>query len=251
MTHWPKDTAAARNAFYGDPAKGEIESQLVSVVPPFAMYYEGKRVSAIRFHRLAAPALKAALDEIWDAYGRDQTAIDRAGISRYAGAYNHRKVRGSRTKWSNHAYGAAIDINAAENAMGTAGNMPQAVIDAFCRQRAMWGGWYRGRKDPMHFEFVDNGGRAPKNPPPATQPVALADPGPSVRPAHKSKLVRGGILAWLSSVGSSGVGILSYLNNPYVLAAFVIVIVLASIGLWLVLSGRIELKKLVEQLEGG
>ena len=57
---WPKDTQAARNAFYGDPAKNQIASQLVPVVPPFAMYYEGKRVKAIQFHRRAAPALLAA-----------------------------------------------------------------------------------------------------------------------------------------------------------------------------------------------
>jgi len=39
MVTWPKDTQAARNAFYGDPGKGQIASQMVPVVPPFAMYY--------------------------------------------------------------------------------------------------------------------------------------------------------------------------------------------------------------------
>ena len=171
---WPKDTQAARNAFYGDPAKNQIASQLVPVVPPFAMYYDGKRVKAIQFHRRAAPALLAALNEIWDYCGHDQRKIDAAGVSRYAGAYNHRKVRGSDTKWSNHAYGAAIDLNAAENGLYAKGNMPQFVIDAFCRQGAMWGGWYKGRLDPMHFEFVENGGRRPTSPPPVwPRPAAL------------------------------------------------------------------------------
>jgi hypothetical protein len=51
-------------------------------------------------------------------------------------------VRGSATKWSNHAYAAVIDLNAGENALGVAkGTMPQFVVDAFCRQGAMWGGW--------------------------------------------------------------------------------------------------------------
>lgn|GEM_PF-583065 len=166
MTTWPKDTQAARNAFYGDPGKGEIAPQMVPVVPPFAMYYEGRRVKSIMFHRRAAPGLLAALNEIWDYCGRDQKQIDAAGVSKYAGAYNHRMVRGSQTKWSNHAYAAAIDLNAEENGLYAKGNMPQFVIDAFCRQGAMWGGWYSGRKDPMHFEFVDNGGRKPKSPAP-------------------------------------------------------------------------------------
>ena len=165
MTEWPKDNTAARNRFYGNPAKGEIAPKLVKVIPPFAMYYDGKKISHISFHRKAAPYLKAALNEIWDYYEHDQSKVDAAGVSRYAGAYNHRKIRGS-SRWSNHAYGCAIDLNAAENAMGTKGNMPQAVVDAFCRQGAKWGGWYKGRKDPMHFEFVDNDGRKPKSPKP-------------------------------------------------------------------------------------
>lgn len=166
MTNWPKDNQAARNAFYGDPGRGEIAPQMVPVVPPFAMYYEGRRIKAIQFHRNAAPALLAALNEMWDACGHDQKKIDAAGVSKYAGAYNHRMVRGSSTKWSNHAYAAAIDLNAEENGLYAKGNMPQFVIDAFCRQGWMWGGWYTGRKDPMHFEAVDNGGRKPKSPPP-------------------------------------------------------------------------------------
>lgn len=180
MPKWPKDNQAARNAFYGDPAKGEIEPQMVPVVPPFAMFYEGRRIKAIQFHSKAAPALLAALNEIWDACDRDQAKIDAAGVSKYAGAYNKRLVRGSQTKWSNHAYAAAIDLNAAENGLYAKGNMPQFVIDAFCRQGAMWGGWYTGRKDPMHFEFVDNGGRKPKAPlssytPPQGMMAAPAD----------------------------------------------------------------------------
>lgn len=172
MTAWPKDNQTARNAFYGDPGKGQIASQMVPVVPPFSMYYEGRKIKAIQFHRKAAPALLAALNEIWDYCQHDQKKIDAAGVSKYNGAYNHRPVRGSTTKWSNHAYAAAIDINAEENGLYAQGNIPQFVIDAFCRQGWMWGGWYTGRKDPMHFEAVDNGGRQPKNPPPVYPPVA-------------------------------------------------------------------------------
>ncbi len=177
MGRWPKDTQAARNAFYGDPSKGQIASQMVPVVPPFAMYYEGKRVKAIQFHRKAAPSLLAALNEIWDYYEHDQKKVDAAEISKYAGAYNPRKVRGSKTKWSNHAYAAAIDLDAEDNGLYSKGDMPQAVIDAFCRQGWMWGGWYKGRKDPMHFEAVDNGGRVPSSPRPVW-PRPAAAPAP-------------------------------------------------------------------------
>lgn len=156
---WPRDNQQALIDFYGTPGP-EVEAQLVPVVPPFRMTYEGKPIKSIRFHRKAATALLAALNEIWDHYGRDQATIDRLGISRYAGAYNPRFIRGSTTKWSNHAYGAAIDLNAEDNGFGKGhGTIPQPVIDAFKRQGARWGGDYKGRTDPMHFEFCDNGGQ--------------------------------------------------------------------------------------------
>lgn len=176
---WPHDNQAERNAFYGNPANGEIADQLVPVVPPFQMYFDGKPISKISFHQKAAPALAAALNEIWDYYGHDQAKIDAAGVSKYAGAYNHRMVRGSKTKWSNHAYGCAIDLNAEENGLNTKGNMPQPVIDAFCRQGWMWGGWYKGRKDPMHFEAVDNGGRTPSADAPAPSVISVVKTAPA------------------------------------------------------------------------
>ncbi len=185
MTVWPKDTQSARNAFYGDPGKGEIAAQMVPVVPPFAMYYEGRKIRAIQFHRKAAPALAAALQEIWDYCQHDQAKIDAAGVSKYAGAYNPRMVRGSATKWSNHAYAAAIDLNAADNGMYAKGNMPQFVIDAFCRQGWMWGGWYKNRTDPMHFEAVDNGGRVPKSKSPSFSAVAPLYAAPDNAPADE------------------------------------------------------------------
>lgn len=184
MSKWPKDTAAAKNAFYGNPERDEIKKQLVRVKPPFRMYYDGRPIKGISFHRKAAAALKAALDEIWDYYGHSQEKIDAAGVSDYYGAYNHRRIRG-RNAWSNHAYGIAIDLNADENPLGGGkGNMPQPVIDAFYRQGFKWGGDYRGRTDPMHFELVDNGGKVPTSPPPgAPSSPAVDDVAPEAAQA--------------------------------------------------------------------
>lgn len=54
------------------------------------MYYDGKRL--IQFHKKVAPALLAALKEIWDYCGHDQAKVDASGASKYAGAYNRRMV---------------------------------------------------------------------------------------------------------------------------------------------------------------
>jgi hypothetical protein len=158
MTKWPQDNQAALIAFYGDPGKGQIEPQLVPVTPPFRMTYEGTPVNHLVFHKKAADALLAALTTVWNYYGHDQAKLDALGISKTAGTFNKRFIRGSDWKWSNHAYGAAIDINAEENGFNVAGNIPRVMVAAFKAQGARWGGDYSGRTDPMHFEFCDGGG---------------------------------------------------------------------------------------------
>jgi hypothetical protein len=224
MARWPADNQAALLKFYGTPGP-DVERQLVDVIPPFQMYYDGKPVRRIRFHRKAADALRTALAEIWDHYGHDQRKIDALGISKYSGGYNPRKVRGSDTKWSNHAFGAAIDINAEENGFNTGhGTMPQPVINAFKRQGARWGGDYRGRTDPMHFEFCNATGY----PGPVTLPVKAfdddlpvdmptdtdADPVPAA-PAAKAGFFKRAI-QWTG--GGAGLGFLGYLTDWKVVA---------------------------------
>lgn len=177
---WPANTQSALKAFYGDPAKGEVERQLVYIYPPFKMFYpsdDGSRspVTRIRVHKKCAAAFTEAFNEIWLAYGKDQNAIDKAGLNEYNGGYEHRLIRGSTVNWSNHAFGAAIDINASQNPLGAkVGNMPQIAIDAFARVGFNWGGWYTERKDLMHFEAMDNHGHQPKNPAPNASTVTSA-----------------------------------------------------------------------------
>lgn len=154
---WPRDNVTDLIAFYGDPARDAVEPQLVKVFPPFRMTYEGKVVDdGLSFHRLAAPALERALKRVWDYYGHDQTKLDALGISKTAGTYNKRFISGTE-RWSNHAFGAAIDINAEENGFNVEGNIPIPMIAAFKAEGARWGGDYRGRTDPMHFEFCQSG----------------------------------------------------------------------------------------------
>ena len=151
MARRPHDDPRSLAAFYGNPASGEPGRQLVPVGPPFRMTCDGKPIKAIQFHKKAASALLAALNEIWEHYGRDQARIDAAGVSRYAGAYNPRLIRGRATRWSNHAY--------ARRSTSTPSRLASIPATAPCRRRwsthssvrARYGG--DGRTDPMHFEF--------------------------------------------------------------------------------------------------
>ncbi|MBN8987409.1 MAG: M15 family metallopeptidase [Rhizobiales bacterium] len=165
MPQWPRDNEAALIAFYGEPGP-QVERQLVKVVPPFVMRYDGKPIKHLLFHKKAAPALAAALEQIWQACGRDQARLDRDGVATTAGTYNPRKISGS-NRWSNHAFGAALDLDAARNGFGKGkGTIPAYVIAAFDQVGFRWGGRYKGRTDPMHFEACDDG---------RPHPVAFAD----------------------------------------------------------------------------
>lgn len=157
---FPKDTMAAKIAFYGDPRGPHgvnpkwFDANVIRVVPPFRMAYALKPIRSIAFHRKAAPALEAALSAIWEACRRDQKKIDSCGLSEFGGAFNYRLIRGS-SNLSNHAFAIAIDIAPSGNALGvTKGRMPRFAVDAFKAQGFRWGGDYKGRKDWMHFEAV-------------------------------------------------------------------------------------------------
>ncbi|MCK1407671.1 M15 family metallopeptidase [Bradyrhizobium sp. 76] len=239
MSRWPHDDPASLAAFYGDPAKDEPGKLLVPVIPPFQMYYAGKPVKQILFHRKAAGALRAALEDIWTSCGRNQARVDALRISHYSGAYNHRLIRGSADRWSNHAYGAAIDFDAEHNGFNTGhGTMSQIVIDAFKRQGALWGGDYHGRTDPMHFEFcsreaavarpvalvgevqADGDSDAPEGAEEDQGPPG-SPPGPAPSANGFFSRARNWVVAAGSSIGFGGLGALTDWQIAAALFAFI------------------------------
>jgi hypothetical protein len=83
--------------------------------------------------------------------------IQREGLSSLihstAGCFNARTVaRDPTAPPSNHAYGAAIDINAPENAYGAVPTMDERIVTIFRRWGFIWGGDFL-IPDGMHFEF--------------------------------------------------------------------------------------------------
>ena len=119
------------------------------------MYYEGKPMTkGILVNKMCADAMMLAFNEIWDACGKDQKQVDATGVSEFGGVFNIRKIAGS-NNYSNHSWACAIDLAPSKNGFYvTKTTLSNIVIDAFKRQGARWGGDYKGRKDPMHFEFV-------------------------------------------------------------------------------------------------
>jgi hypothetical protein len=81
-------------------------------------------------------------------------------ITSYGGTYVFRFIRGSTKTLSNHAFGVAIDFNMKENGLGKRpallgepGTLRRVAV-IFEKWGFFWGGWYRNRRDGMHFECV-------------------------------------------------------------------------------------------------
>ncbi len=84
------------------------------------------------------------------------SALQRAGlwdhIVTFDGAYAWRAQRGS-NKLSMHAFGGALDFNAATNQLGTKGDMHPDVVACFEARGWEWGGrWHR--PDCQHFQMA-------------------------------------------------------------------------------------------------
>lgn len=146
--------------FYGTPGS-DIASQLVAFRPAYDMRLDwklGSKVRTIRLHKKCVSSADKAINRIKITYGQDR--LRQLGLDRYAGAYNHRKMRGG-TSWSMHAYACAIDFYARPN--GLRMRCPQAL---FCKPEYsdffdIWEefGWTSlGRaigRDWMHVQAAD------------------------------------------------------------------------------------------------
>lgn len=100
-----------------DFGKAGCENKLVNVKVPenYPLKYDGKQVKTIRIHYLVADRLAAALQDIINHYGEDIEKVA-PGACKYDGSYNFRTSRGS-SSTSVHAWGLAIDFDAANNTM--------------------------------------------------------------------------------------------------------------------------------------
>lgn len=145
FNHWPLEADA--EAFFRYPPN------LTYITAPWPMHMDADKITEIQCNIKVAASLRRIFEAIRKLYHNDQNAIDAAGMDAYDGCYADRSVRGDAGKRSMHAYGAAIDLDAAHNPLGAqVGKMPKAVVDIFKAEGWRWGGDYHGRKDWMHFE---------------------------------------------------------------------------------------------------
>lgn len=144
----------------------------------------GQASGALVVHRDAVQPTVAAFATLFDqrfpirrmkpieAYGGDDFASIEADNT---SAFNCRMTTGSRTKWSNHAYGRAIDINPIENPYVSRGTTSHpasqtylnrsdlrpgmitdgsTALEAFEDQGFSWGGRWSEPIDTQHFDLA-------------------------------------------------------------------------------------------------
>lgn len=135
-----------------------VEDNIVAaVIPQLAgvpWYSRGgkKCTGVLRMHRKAAPIFQRWFSMIEEA---NKLSL----VLTIDGLYCARYIRGSKTSISNHAYGTAIDINAAWNGfgdtpapLGTEGSV-YGLVEYAHKAGLYWGGNFT-RRDGMHFEVA-------------------------------------------------------------------------------------------------
>lgn len=144
-------------AKYGKPADPR---NLVVLDLPYPMKLNWDlthSVTHIQCHKLIAPALKAVFDDLLAHYGLAE--LTRLRIDQFDGCYNPRLQRGSKTKWSRHAWGIAIDLDSDNNGLHTdwahaAFSKPEYkfMVDTFHKHGFIGYGPERNY-DAMHWEI--------------------------------------------------------------------------------------------------
>jgi GH25 family lysozyme M1 (1,4-beta-N-acetylmuramidase) len=117
-------------------------------------------VTGVKFlvHKRVAPLFQAFLTEVTDrGYPINKVADDWSYAYRPIRGYTFEQARTDPDKWSNHAWGLAVDINATKNPMSQTliTDMPSWIDELAAKYGMRWGGNYSGRKDAMHFEFME------------------------------------------------------------------------------------------------
>ena len=135
-------------ATYGSLDDSQFENKhIVSFDLPYTLRYEGQTVKHSRCHKAAVDNFVQALKNVQDAGLADQ-------FVEYNGIYARRPIRGQASHPSLHSWGVAIDMGASTHPLGGSATWPQGILDAFASAGFFWGGNFRSRKDPMHFQLA-------------------------------------------------------------------------------------------------
>lgn len=140
----PKGLAGIEEAF-GPPGGPEASAGRVRFPVPLRLSWVDQRVGSFSCHALVAAPFQRVFDRIY-AEGLWHH------LETFGGCYNFRKISGS-SKYSTHAWGIAVDLNAhlPKNQV----KIPPRIVAIFEDEGFTWGGDWKGASfDPMHFQYA-------------------------------------------------------------------------------------------------
>ena len=149
---WPLQSQCI--SFYGDPRRASwLQANTVDVPCPWPLKMGNLEIPHILIHKKCAESLARVLNSVWDAVGKSPGTIQKLRYDQYDGSYNLRLIRGSAVALSMHAFAAAIDWDAADNAQHAQKHLfhdDSLLIVKFKEDGWIWGGdWSPGSVDAM------------------------------------------------------------------------------------------------------
>lgn len=102
---------------YGQPGDPDNLTSITLLYPMRIAWDLTKSVNKIQCHKLIALNLIDVFGDLLSHYGLPE--LQRLGIDLFGGCVNVRLMRGSKTKWSRHSWGIAIDLDPARNGLKT------------------------------------------------------------------------------------------------------------------------------------
>lgn len=132
--------------YWGDPDAPDFRVNNIVTMTFYGVLIPVNKLAVVKFRQLErifmAHPYGQTIDDVKDDWGYANRCIRGTGPG-----------TGRACQKSNHSWGTAADINATRNAMGTRGDMPQAIVDKAILIGFRWGGYF-SRSDPMHFEII-------------------------------------------------------------------------------------------------
>ena len=157
---FPHEDIVNLNKFFGDPAgkNGQVDAKwykdnIVKWTPPYPMFYsDGKRtpLKTLLLHKKVVPVFTAAFTEVKEHFTPAEIKENHLDIC--GGTFNYRPMRGG-SRLSVHAWGIAIDINAAWNGFNKKPTMSLELVKCFTDAGFDWGGTWK-KPDGMHFQLA-------------------------------------------------------------------------------------------------
>ncbi len=108
---WPTEAQCPK--FYGP--KGENQATIALPYPMALDWNKAQTIRAMTCHEKVAEPMLRIFRKLLAEYGIDE--LKRLGISEFGGCLNVRLKRGSKTAWSIHSWGCAVDLDPDRNGL--------------------------------------------------------------------------------------------------------------------------------------